>query len=150
MKIKALALVFACAALVFVGAVGVSFGLLGILGIPTASALTWDFSQPPNTADGTSKMFDTTPPTGTMLTAAGFSSTAALAARVPDFPLFTKSAGVGEMGIGLTNDGVGNVLLSTISAVPVPGPTMGAGLPGLVIACGALIALARRRRQRIA
>lgn len=143
MKIKARALVFACAALVFVGAVGVSFGLLGI---PTASALTWDFSQPPNTADGTSKMFDTTPPTGTMLTAAG---SAALAARVPDFPLFTKSAGVGEMGIGVTNDGVGNVLLSTISAVPVPAPTMGAGLPGLVIACGALIALARRRRQRI-
>ena len=141
MKIKALALVFACAALVFIGAVGV--------GIPTASALTWDFSQPPNTADGSSKMFDTTPPTGTMLTAAGFSSTAALAARVPDFPLFTKSAGVGEMGIGLTTDGVGNVLLSTISAVPEPGPTMGAG-PGLVIACVALIALARRRRQRIA
>jgi hypothetical protein len=29
----------------------------------------------------------------------------------------------------------------------VPGPVVGAGLPGLVAACGALIALARRRRQ---
>lgn len=32
----------------------------------------------------------------------------------------------------------------------VPGPVVGAGLPGLVMACGGLIALARRRRQKIA
>ncbi len=34
--------------------------------------------------------------------------------------------------------------------VAVPGPLAGAGLPGLVMACGGLIALARRRRQQIA
>ena len=32
----------------------------------------------------------------------------------------------------------------------VPGPIAGAGLPGLIAACGALIALGRRRRQQIA
>ena len=42
----------------------------------------------------------------------------------------------------------GNVLLASISAVP--GPIVGAGLPGLIAACGGLIALARRRRRRTA
>ena len=34
--------------------------------------------------------------------------------------------------------------------VSVPGPLAGAGLPGLVMACGGLIGLARRRRRQIA
>jgi hypothetical protein len=41
-----------------------------------------------------------------------------------------------------------NVLLHTVDAL-VPGPVVGAGLPGLVAACGALLALVRRRRQQI-
>jgi hypothetical protein len=37
-----------------------------------------------------------------------------------------------------------------INAFSVPGPVVGAGLPGLVAACGGLIGLARRRRRQIA
>ena len=45
---------------------------------------------------------------------------------------------------------IGDELLTSVSTQAVPGPIVGAGLPGLVAACGVLLALARRRRRLVA
>jgi hypothetical protein len=44
--------------------------------------------------------------------------------------------------------GTSSILINAYSVVP--GPIVGAGLPGIVAACGGLLALARRRRRQIA
>jgi|KBSSwiStaDraftv2_1062776.scaffolds.fasta_scaffold63593_3 hypothetical protein len=52
------------------------------------------------------------------------------------------------LSAGLTMAGGGQEDFSALLAAPVPGPIVGSGLPALILACGGLFALARRRRQR--
>jgi hypothetical protein len=72
---------------------------------------------------------------------AGFSS--------PATDLCRWDAPPGQFRFGVAVQAVtGDELLTAVSSVP--GPIVGAGLPGLVAACGGLIALARRRRRQMA
>ena len=50
----------------------------------------------------------------------------------------------------IVNGGLGNTAgqITGISLFAVPGPIVGAGLPGLLAACGALLLFARRRQRR--
>jgi hypothetical protein len=92
MRAKTLTLVFACA-------VGVSFGLLGV---PRASAITFNFNVPTSPPPlGTTQDYGTAP---FDVTAAGFSSAAQLATGVPNVNLFGKNSGTDENGLGLVND----------------------------------------------
>jgi hypothetical protein len=51
-----------------------------------------------------------------------------------------------RIGTDITHQGPFNAAF-ILNGVSVPAPVVGAGLPGLIVACGALLALARRRRQ---
>jgi hypothetical protein len=80
----------------------------------------------------------------------GIQTTAA--APKPDYFAFSLPAGVVSGSYSINNAGTsatGAVLYGhlAISASPVPGPVVGAGLPGLVIALGGLIAWRRRRME---
>ena len=50
----------------------------------------------------------------------------------------------------ISGDGGGLSHVSFFNVATVPGPIVGAGLPGLIMACGGLVALSRRRRTQLA
>jgi hypothetical protein len=64
-----------------------------------------------------------------------------------DAPAGQTRFGVAVEAVSTEGAPLGDVLLTSVSTVP--GPIVGAGLPGLVAACGGLLALARRRRRTV-
>jgi hypothetical protein len=65
-----------------------------------------------------------------------------------DAPSGQTRFGVAVEAVSTDGAPLGDVLLTSVSTVPAP--IVGAGLPGLVAACGGLFALARRRRKFVA
>jgi hypothetical protein len=81
---------------------------------------------------------------GTLLGSAAFPpllgvGSSVTSAVVPSGFTLTGELDITATGFQLSNSGI------TVSAVP--GPVLGAGLPGLIMACGGLLVLARRRRR---
>jgi hypothetical protein len=67
-----------------------------------------------------------------------------IAAHADTFLINQDNLGIGYVAM------TGGTGFAASNTHAVPGPVVGAGLPGIVVACGGLLALARRRRQRLA
>jgi hypothetical protein len=101
-----------------------------------------------NNGINTGRFFDVVTADGTILQTVNLPATSsAHSITVDPFngDVFVALAGTNPAG---TNTACPLGCIAVFGPAAVPAPVVGAGLPGLILAAGGLLALARRRRQR--